>query len=351
MRVLITGGAGFVGSSLALRLKRALGSVEVVCLDNLYRKGSELNRERLELQGITFIKADVRDVSAFDLPSCDVVIDAAAEPSVLAGTEGDAAYVVDTNLKGTLNLLEAARGWGAAVLFLSTSRVYPVEALRKIALREGAKRLEVDAEQPLPGVGVDGISEAFPLSGPRTLYGATKYASEVMVREYAAQFGMRTLVDRCGVIAGPWQMGRVDQGIVALWVAAHCFGQPLSYIGYGGKQVRDLLHVEDLADLVVKQFATRDTWSGDVYCVGGGPGVSVSLLELTEAVREATGQAFDIPFVDEIRTNDVPLYVSDARRVHDTWAWEPTRSVRDIVVDTAQWVRDNAEILKPVFKR
>ena len=351
MRILITGGAGFVGSSLALRLQKSLAAVEIVCLDNLYRKGSELNRDRLETEGVTFLKGDVREPKSFEIPPCDVVIDAAAEPSVLAGTRGDAAYVVDTNLRGTLNLLEAARAWGAAVLFLSTSRVYPVEALKAIALDETDTRLEIAGKQVLPGVGPDGISEAFPVSGSRTLYGATKYASEIMAQEYAAQFSMPVLIDRYGVIAGPWQMGRVDQGVVALWVAAHCYGQSLSYIGYGGKQVRDVLHVDDVADLIVQQLSTRDTWSGDVYSVGGGRKVSLSLLELTEAVRLATGVEMDIAHIDEVRTNDVPLYISDTTRVRKEWGWKPTRSVADIIVDTARWVRDNEEILQPIFNR
>jgi CDP-paratose 2-epimerase len=350
-RVLITGGAGFVGSSLALRLRNTLPAARVTCMDNLFRRGSELNVERLGLAGVEFIKADVRDVASFDLPRFDLVIDAAAEPSVLAGMNGgDARYVVNTNLVGTLNLLEAARDWSAAFLFLSTSRVYPIDALRSIRLSERASRYEIDAMQEIQGISTRGISEEFPLDGARTLYGATKYACEVMVREYAAQFGLRAIVDRCGVIAGPWQMGRVDQGIVALWVAAHVYGRRLSYIGHRGRQVRDIMHVEDLADLIDKQLQSgMDRWDGQVFSVGGGCDRSVSLLELTEHVRKATGRFMEIDEDPNIRPGDVPLYISDTARVSAAFGWRPLRDVASIVGDTARWVRDHEDMLRPIL--
>jgi CDP-paratose 2-epimerase len=357
-RILITGGAGFVGSSLGLKLREHFPEAEILALDNLYRKGSALNRARIEAGGLTFVQRDVRDRAAFELPPCDLIVDAAAEPSVLAGRGGDVSYVVDTNLGGTLNVLEAARKWSAAVLFLSTSRVYPVERLRAVLLEEGPERFEIAERQELPGIGPAGISEEFPLHGPagsgkgkdtRTLYGATKFASEGMVVEYAAQFGVRTIVDRCGVLAGPWQMGRVDQGIVALWVAGHHYGKPLTYIGYDGKQVRDVLHVEDLADLVLRQLESRSSWDGRVYNVGGGRPASFSLRELTELTREAVGRSQEIVVDPTIRAGDVPLYITDASRVQADFGWKPGRSVEEIVRDTAEWIRGSEEELRPVF--
>jgi CDP-paratose 2-epimerase len=348
--ILITGGAGFVGSSLALRFQAAAPGAVVTCLDNFYRQGSELNAARLTAAGVRVVRGDVRDARAFEaLPACDLVVDAAAEPSVLAGRSGDVEYLVDSNLVGTLHALNAARKWSAAFLFLSTSRVYPVESLRAIRLVERETRFELAAEQVLPGLSADGIAEEFPLAGPRTLYGATKYAGEVMVQEFAAQLGVRALVDRCGVLAGPWQMGKVDQGVVALWVARHAFGLPLRYIGYGGKQVRDALHVEDLADLVLRQLAQPERWNGDVYCVGGGREVSFSLRELTELARAATGATVPVGQDDHVRPGDVPLYLTDARRVREAFGWQPRRSMAQIVEDTARWVRENREAVKSVF--
>ena len=355
--ILITGGAGFVGSSLALRLKEEFPDSSIVCMDNLYRRGSDLNRARIEEAGISFVKADVRSRGSFDLPRCDLLIDAAAEPSVMAGRSGDAAYVVDTNLGGTLNLLETARTWDAAVLFLSTSRVYPVNRLRAVALEEVETRFEIAATQSLPGITAAGIAEEFPLQseeeaagpGSRTLYGATKYASEIMVREYAAHFGLKAMINRCGVLAGPWQMGRVDQGVVALWTAAHIYGKPLSYIGYAGKQVRDVLHMDDLADLVIRQIGRSGSWNGGVYNVGGGRRISFSLLELTDLVGSITGQSIEIDVVDEIRQGDVPLYITDSSEASRAFDWTARRTVTEIIEDTARWITNNKPVLHPVL--
>src|SRR5207244_1550975 len=118
--------------------------------------------------------------------------------------------------------------------------------------------------------------------GPRSLYGASKLAAEMLIQEYVFSRGLKALINRCGIIAGPWQMGKVDQGVVAFWMMQHFFQRELCYLGFGGqgKQVRDLLHVADLADLLHRQMQTPETWVGRVYNVGGGRTCSVSLREL-----------------------------------------------------------------------
>jgi CDP-paratose 2-epimerase len=298
---------------------------------------------------VKLLRADVRDRN-WAVPPCDLIVDAAAEPSVLAGGDGRGVeYVVDTNLGGTINVLEAARKWGAAVLFLSSSRVYPVASLRQIALQTAPQRFELAPVQPLPGVSPAGISEEFPLQGARTIYGATKFASEIMAGEYAAQFGLRVLINRCGVLAGPWQMGRVDQGVVALWVAAHVYGASLRYIGYEGRQVRDALHVEDLADLLLLQLNNMEAWGGDVYNIGGGREISFSLRELTALVSRATERVLDIPADARTRDGDVPLYITDSSRAMREFGWKPRHSMAGIVDDTARWMAAAKEELRYVF--
>ena len=231
-----------------------------------------------------------------------------------------------------------------------TSRVYPLKALRSIAIEETDSRFEIAARQSLPGIGAQGISEAFPLAGPRTLYGATKHASEIMAQEYAAQFGVKIVINRCGVLSGPWQMGRADQGVLALWVARHHFGLPLTYIGYGGRQVRDVLHVDDLADLIFLQLNQDSLMTGDIYNVGGGRPVSVSLKELTVLAREATGKTVPLARVDEIREGDVPLYITDITKVCAAFGWQPKRSINQIIADLAQWIGENESQLRPIFQ-
>ncbi len=346
MRLLITGGAGFVGSNLAVSLAARHPDWELLALDNLYRGGSELNLPRLEAAGVEFVKGDVREPGDLDrLPAVDALIECSAEPSVMSGTDGDTSYLVHTNLTGAYNCLELARRGGAFLVFLSTSRVYPVEPQLRLELEEAPTRFELAAEQPLRGASAAGISEEFPLEGARTLYGATKLAAELLIEEYRAGQGVRAVIDRCGVIAGPWQMGKVDQGVFTHWVLAHHFQRPLTYIGFGGegKQVRDLLHVEDLVDLVERQLLGPDEWDGRTANVGGGRGCSLSLRETTEICRELTGNEVAIEPVAETRQGDVPVYISDCSRLFGLDEWRPRRDAERVLADIHEWVASDPE--------
>jgi len=350
--ILVTGGAGFVGSSLALHLKQEHPQRRIVALDNLRRRGSELNVRRLHDHGVEFVHGDVRNPEDLDLPAAELLLECSAEPSVLAGFAASPDYVVRTNLVGTLHLLEYCRRHGTAMLFLSTSRVYPIDALCGLPLHETASRLEISADPELPGVSVRGISETFPLSGARSLYGATKLASELFIEEYTHAYGLRAIIDRCGVIAGPWQMGRIDQGVVALWVARHLYREPLAYFGFGGsgKQVRDVLHVADLCELLSLQIDRFEALQGRTFNVGGGLEVSLSLVELTELCRAVTGETVTIERVAEGRPGDVPLYLSDTTRLHEAIGWTPARGVAQIVTDTHDWMRAHRDILAPILR-
>ena len=326
LRLLVTGGAGFVGSSLALALKTRHPDWEVTALDNLKRRGSELGLPRLAAGGVRFLHGDVRIPGDLDAAgACDLVLECSAEPSVLAGLEGSPEYVLDTNLGGTIHCLEFARRRGAGMIFLSTSRVYPIEALSRLPLREAESRYELDAGSgpALPGLSDGGIAEDFPLEGARSIYGATKLCSELLIAEYVAAYGLPAVVNRCGVLAGPWQMGRVDQGIVMHWASSHLFGWPLSYIGYGGtgKQVRDLLHVDDLADLVARQIASLARAEGaNVQRGRRARGLGLAPSSSPSSARAPRDGACRSRPEPETRAADVPLYLSDTRRVGRDWA-------------------------------
>jgi CDP-paratose 2-epimerase len=340
-RLLITGGAGFVGSNLAVSLARRHPGWEIVAFDNLYRKGSALNLPRLREAGVEFVEGDVRepgDLSA--LPPLSALIECSAEPSVMSGVDGDTGYLVHTNLTGAYNCLELARRDGAFVVFLSTSRVYPVAPQVELKLDEAETRFEIAAEQAVAGVSPSGISEAFPLDGARTLYGATKLAAELLIEEYREGLGVPAVIDRCGVIAGPWQMGKVDQGVFTHWMLAHHFGNPLSYIGFGGKgkQVRDLLHVEDLVDLAERQLLDPESWDGRTVNVGGGRECSLSLLETTAICRELTGNEVPIAPVEQTRAGDVPIYLSDCTKIFGLDEWRPRRGAKQVLADIHEWV-------------
>jgi CDP-paratose 2-epimerase len=351
--ILVTGGAGFVGSHLAFRAKEAWPDARIVALDNLKRRGSELNLPRLRAAGIEFAHGDIRcpdDLEAIS-GDFDLLLECSAEPSVLAGYGGSPAYVVHTNLGGTFHCLEWARRRRADVLFLSTSRVYPIGPLNALRYRETASRFELTEEQPYPGASERGVAEDFPLTGARSLYGATKLSSEMLVEEYREMYGLRAVVNRCGVLAGPWQMGKADQGVFALWLLAHHYGRPLKYIGFGGsgKQVRDLLHVEDLWNLLRLQIDRMAELSGGLFNVGGGRACSLSLREATELCQALTGKTIPIESVTENRAADVPVYLTDNGHVEQVTGWTPRHTPESILEDIQRWVRGNEAALKAVF--
>lgn len=344
LSILVTGGAGFVGASVAIALRRRHPGWSIAVLDNLKRRGSELNLTRLRGDGIAFVHGDVRDPADLEaLGDIDVIVECSAEPSVLAGTDGSPDYVVRTNLFGAYNCLELARRTAAGVVFLSTSRVYPVAALEALAYEEAPTRYELRDDQPVAGASSAGVAETFPLDGPRSLYGTTKLSAEMLIAEYRETYGLRAVVDRCGVIAGPWQFGKADQGVFTYWMLAHVLGRPLRYIGYAGsgKQVRDLLHVDDLVDLIEAQVVDLGRWDGMTVNVGGGRAGSLSLLEATELCRELSGRRIEVEHSAESRPGDVRVYLSDCALLFGHTAWRPARSPRDVLADTLTWITDN----------
>ena len=349
--ILITGGAGFVGSNLALKLKHDYPTVNITVLDNLKRRGSELSLSRLKAANIEFVHGDIRNREDLVFPTIDLLIECSAEPSVMAGIGSSPDYLMNTNLVGTLNCLELAREHGAASLFLSTSRVYPISYINGLAYEEGPTRFNIIDEQTTIGASSKGIAENFPLDKPRSLYGTTKLASELVVAEYVDTYGMKAIVNRCGVITGPWQMGKIDQGVFVLWVAKHYFKQSLSYIGYGGegKQVRDFIHIDDLYRSIKIQLENFDDYNAETWNIGGGKENSVSLRELTSLCEAVTGNTIEIASIKEDRPADLRFFVTDSTRFLDKSGLSWQKDGRQTVQDIFEWVRDNEAALKPIL--
>lgn len=350
--ILVTGGAGFIGSSICLRLKDKFSSSKITALDNLYRKGSELNVPRLESHGIEFRKGDVRKKKDLEISPVDLIIECSAEPSVMAGVTSSPKYVIDTNLLGAINCFELARHQHADVIFLSTSRVYPMNLLNDLTYIETETRFELKKRQAISGANNKGITEKFPLPGIRTFYGASKLSAELVLAEYIQTYGVRAVIDRFGVIAGPWQMGKVDQGIVALWVAHHTMNKPLAYIGFGGtgKQVRDILHVDDLFNLLLLQLNHIEKFSGKIYNAGGGKSNSVSLSEMTTLCQEITGVTVPMKKIKETRPGDVRIYITDNTKIIADSEWKPKRTVNEIIEDTYRWIRGHYDLLARILE-
>ena len=348
--ILITGGCGFIGSNLALAFRRQ--GDRVIAFDNLSRRGSEILRDRILQAGVEFIRGDIRQPADFKqiTGSVDLLLECSAEPSVLVGVNGDdAEFMVQNNLVGSLHCFEFARRMGAPVIFLSTSRVYPYDALNRQEYRETATRF-VPATSG-PGFGPDGVGSDFPLAGTRSLYGATKLASEIILQEYSQQYGLPAVINRCGVVAGPWQLGKQDQGVFTYWLVSHRLNRPLAYIGFGGrgKQVRDLLHIDDLVDLILLQSRRISEFRGEIFPAGGATFSNLSLLEATELCRRITGRQPAISASPDTRPADVIWYITDNRPTTHQLGWQPTRTAETILRDIHAWLAAHPDLEAALF--
>ena len=353
MKIVVTGGAGFVGSTLCLQLKTKYPSYEIVAFDNLKRRGSELNLADFQKQGIPFFHGDIRNnEDLLALGSFDVLIEASAEPSVTAGLDSDPTYVINNNLYGSINCFNACLKYNAKLIFLSTSRVYPIEIIEKANFIEEETRFSFDENQTATGISAQGISEKLSLDGARSFYGTTKLSSEMFIQEYAAFYGLKAAITRFGVIAGPRQMGKTDQGVVTLWMAKHFWNQSLKYIGYGGtgKQVRDILHVDDLVTLIDLQIHQIEKFEGKIYNVGGGVENSASLLEMTAICEKITGNKISIGSESQTRPADLRMYITDNSLTEKEIGWKPKKSVETVFQDIYNWIRENEQQLEAILK-
>jgi CDP-paratose 2-epimerase len=320
-----------------------------VGLDNLARLGSETNRLALMRLGVQLVHGDIRMASDVEaLPVVDWVIDAAAQPSVLAGRDGktSARQLLEHNMLGTINLLEHCRNSRAGFILLSTSRVYSIPALARLPLAVNSSAYILDPSQQWPGgVTAAGVTESFSTEAPISLYGVTKLASERLAQEYSAAFQVPVWINRCGVLAGAGQFGTAQQGIFSYWLHAHAARRTLRYLGFGGLgyQVRDALHPRDLAKLVDLQL--RHPGMGGLMNVSGGQENAMSLAELTAWCDERFGA--HAPLVDgSDRPYDIPWLILDSTQAKDAFDWRPTIGISDILEEIATHVGKNPDWLE-----
>jgi CDP-paratose 2-epimerase len=340
VRILISGVCGFVGNAIAQALVAQRPKYKVVGFDNFIRPGSEGNRAELKRLGVRVIHADLRAASDVDaLPACDWVIDAAANPSVLAGIDGrtSSRQLVEHNLCGTVNLLEYCKRNRAGLVLLSTSRVYGIQQLAglRVQVKDGA--FVPDARRLPQGASPRGIAEDFPTTAPVSLYGATKLASEALALEYGETFNLPVFVNRCGILAGAGQFGRPDQGIFAFWINSHIRRRPLKYIGFSGRghQVRDCLHPNDLLPLILKQMkAPRIRATDRIVNVSGGIESAMSLLQLSRWCDERFG-SHAVGADPAQRPFDIPWMVLDSSKAKKIWGWKPSIPARSILEEIA----------------
>ena len=349
MNILITGICGFVGSSLAEAWLAAEPGVSIIGIDNFIRQGSEHNRDRLKKLGVSLHHGDIRSASDFEaLPSADWVIDAAANPSVLAGTDGRSSsrQLIEHNLQGTVNILEYCKRHKAGFILISTSRVYSIPPLAALPVVSRDDAYELGGNDPLPcGVSPEGVSESFSTAPPISLYGSTKLASEVLALEYGETFGFPVWINRCGVLAGAGQFGKADQGIFAFWINSYLRRRPLVYIGFGGNghQVRDCLHPRDLIPLMRKQTASRGA-EARVVNLGGGKNNAMSLAQLSAWCKDRFG-AHTVQGIPEQRRFDIPWLIMDSALAGKTWGWRPATPIDAILDEIARHAQEHPQWL------
>jgi CDP-paratose 2-epimerase len=351
MKLLISGVCGFVGSTLARTLLESGGGHEIIGLDNFIRPGSEVNRKALKQLGVRLFHGDLRSPSDLEtLPAVDWVLDAAANPSVLAGVDGKTSsrQLIEHNLLGTVNLLEFCKQHRAGFVLLSTSRVYSIPPLASLAVESVNEAFRPSSHSPLPsGLTAAGIDESFSTTAPVSLYGATKLASEALALEYGETFGLPVFINRCGVLAGAGQFGRPDQGIFAFWINSHLRHRPLKYIGFGGNgfQVRDCLHPRDLVTLLRQQFDAPELAASDrVVNVSGGAASAMSLRQLTNWCDARYG-SHPVSSDHTPRAFDIPWVVLDHAKAARIWKWQPQTKIDQILDEIAAHARAHPDWL------
>ena len=331
MKILITGGCGFVGSNLAVYLKNKLKKKCLIySLDNVKKDSSKLNEKRLKKIKIKNFRIDISNYKkVINLPKFNLIIDCCAEPAVET-SRNESKRVIDTNLIGTINTLEKVKKDQSALIFISTSRVYPVN--------DSFKRYKTKKT----------FDESDNVMGINTLYGCTKLASEMLIKEYNYAFKTKYSIIRSGLINGPWQFGKVEQGIASLWLKSHYLKNKIDYIGFGGKgrQIRDILSIDDFCDLIFKQIKKFNTIKNQTFRIGGGVKNSIDLKSLTKICQSITGERIKIGSVKKTSIYDIPYFVASNKKAKKMLNWIPRNSIKDTLKKTFLWMQQNKKMLE-----
>jgi CDP-paratose 2-epimerase len=355
LHILVTGGCGFIGSHVALHLREKGNRVSVV--DNLVRRGAERNVQVLERHGISFCHGDVRNPEDLaNLPSgIELVCDASAQASVVTGY-ANPLFDISNNGLGAIHILEYVRVRRIPLIFWSSNRVYSADRLNALPRRETPTRFEYDpkawseisAEQRPRGFDpTHGVSEDFSTDGgQRTIYGLSKLIADAACQEYAQAYDLSIVVNRFGVISGVGQFGHADQGWVVWWAIAHWLNLPLTYLGWQGKQVRDVLFVEDMLVLLDRQLARTSSFRGEVFNVGGGAANATSLSEATKCMQQISSRSTDITMSDDARKGDIALYWTDNRKAIEKLDWRPQTTLHAGFTRIFEWIRRNEQELR-----
>jgi len=341
MKLLITGGAGFIGCHLAYHFGRAGHAITI--FDNLSRRGSEKNLEWLERHGdnLRFVRGDIRDAAAIAEAARgqEAIFHLAGQVTVTTSVL-DPREDFEINALGTFNALEAARAAGTHPIFIYTSTNKVYGGMEHTGVREGPVRYSFK-DLPL------GVSETQPLDF-HSPYGCSKGAGDQYVRDYARIYDLPAVVFRQSAIYGPRQFGIEDQGWLAFFAISAALGQPITIYG-DGKQVRDVLYIDDLARLFELAVERIDRARGEVYNIGGGPEFTLSVwTEAGPLLETVSGRQFAVRYADW-RPGDQRIYVSDIRKAERELGWRPMVKPVDGLERMWQWIVENKPLFEPAL--
>jgi len=346
MKYLITGGAGFVGGNLAIKL--ASDGNKVLCIDNLSRRGSENNLRRfLNHKNITFKHCDIRNrEDLYDIKfNPDVVLECSAQTTAVDGYQNPL-YDFTNNTIGVVNILEFCRERGSGIIFWSSNKAYSGGFCNSIPMIENDTRFKWDESkaQPVRGWTSLGFNEEGDLNGGgHTIYGVTKNAADLLIQEWSVAFDIPAVINRFSCLYGPHQFGKVSQGWMVWFALAKKFNLDLYYYGFNGKQVRDCLHIDDLYDLVSKQSTNLSRHYGDYYNVGGGVKNTTSILEFNTFLDNTMSGNHKEVKLSESRNSDQKIYISDISKVSGDFNWSPKISIREGMKTVVDWIEDSNE--------
>ncbi len=344
MKALVTGGLGFIGSHIAENYAKK--GWEVAVFDNLSRprllnkeiKNIDFNMKflRANFPKIRIIQDDILNAAALGeaAKGADVIFHAAAQTAVTTSVTNPRADF-ETNVVGSFNVMEAARKNDVrAVVYCSTNKVFG-DNVNNVKVIEGEKKYAFEGDY------AKGIPETFPIDlCEHTPYGCSKLAGDLYAQDYSHIYGLKTGVFRMSCIYGTRQFGVEDQGWVAWFAIANVLGKPITIYG-DGKQVRDVLYVKDLVELY-DRFVTGNLKRG-VFNTGGGPGNTMSLIELLEMLKELTGKESPVSY-SGWRPSDQKVFIADIRKAEEELGWKPSTSPREGVRKLVDWVKENKGI-------
>lgn len=338
MKILITGGAGFIGSNIAIYLKK-LGH-HIQTMDNFSRLGSKLNLIELKKYNIKNFKADVTNFTTLKkFKNFDLIIDCCAEPSVESSKKNlDLTFY--TNLVGTYNILKIASEMKAKLIFLSSSRIYSIMNIKKLSKLKKSNLIKKFS-----------IKEDFSKEAPLSFYGYTKLSSEMMIKEFSYLKNIDYIIDRFGLVAGPGQFGKIDQGVISYWVWRRLNKLKLYYKGYkgSGMQIRDVLHIDDLTFIISEQVKKINKIKNNVFNIGGGIKNSLTLRELNDKISKIINNKQKILKKSKTSNYDIPIYISNNSKIKKFYNWKPKYNLDKILDDIYHWQIKNKNKLKNFF--